>query len=105
VSPAGLITSPVPEHLQAGSGFTCALSTGDTFTGTVLYARAGRGFLMRTDQFNGGVFRFFLDRAAGQTMISAILNAWDIPEAEASAFEARLTTAMNRLEESAIARP
>jgi uncharacterized protein YndB with AHSA1/START domain len=102
VSPSGLITSPVPATLQTGSAFTCALSTGDTFTGTVLYARAGRGFLMRADQFNRAVFRFFLDRAAGKTMISAILNAWDIPEAEARSFEARLTAAMTRLEEPAL---
>ena len=97
VSPAGLITSPVPANLQVGSRFTCALSTGDVITGTILYVRAGRGFLMSAEQFRGGVFRFFLDRAAGKTMISVILNAWDIPEADTRALESRLEAAMARL--------
>lgn len=94
--PGAFVSKAIPRDLGEGDALTVSLTTGDAVAGRVAYAHPGRGFMLDTDQFGGGVFRMFVDRAAGETLINVLLNVWDAPEPETSAFGERLAAALRR---------
>jgi len=73
---SGLIASGHRPDFTEGDPCALRLTTGDTVTGRVAFARRGRQLLVTADELGDGLFRLSLDRAAGEAMVQVWVSTW-----------------------------
>lgn len=74
--PSGLIASGYRPDCREGDPCTLQLTTGDTITGRVTFARPGRQLIVSASELGEGLFRLSLDRAAGESMVQVWAFTW-----------------------------
>ena len=96
VGPRGIVRRGFSPDVHGGDRCHLDLSTGDTIDGRVIWTHPGRQLLVAAENFNDGLFRLSLDRAAGVTTAHVWLSSWRLPPQEVVAFGVRLRKALDR---------
>lgn len=84
------------DGLREGDPYELRTSAGDRVRGRVQAAVPG-GFAGTAEAFGDGLFRVWVDRAAGRSMIQVWLSAWNAPAGEVDRFRARTVDAIATL--------
>src|SRR5262245_57987432 len=87
---SGLIASGYRSDFAEGDRCALRLATGDSVAGAVAFARRGRQLLVASNEWDDGLFRLSLDRAAGEALVQLWVSSWTTPLGELQAFRDRL---------------
>jgi uncharacterized protein YndB with AHSA1/START domain len=93
----GILGDARVRSAHAGDRYSTKLATGDRIEGTVAVTLPGRAIQMTVEGWNNGLYRLWLDRVAGESLVNSWLSVYDVPVLPLDEFKERMQHQIDRV--------